>query len=251
MSGTKSGKGSGKGVSSLPRQTHLRPNARNKQALKLRKLRCFEEVHEKICLGWPASKVAEFIQDEQQEYTDIERTSLISTITLYRKSLPPAEKAKYTLPKDTQRAIEELPSEIDELREFIALFKLQKDRIDIDASIEKNVGKLLPTMNQEMRVASEILKSIATLKMDLGITNRQLGTVNVDADAVAAGLSDKYSKDVSSVVSDPIKRKKFLSIAQQAISISKRNLDELDEESSDDVEGEIILEDPTETRQYD
>lgn len=217
--------------------------SRKKNFQKLRAMACFQEVHERICKGFPLKLVAEFIQDEREEYVHASKETLIRQLQKYRDDIPPAERAKYTMPKSQMEALEEVEEGIDELTEITKLYKRQLRRMDIDEQVEKNIGKLLPTMTQEVRVALEILHKSAQLKMDLGLNERQLGSVNVEATAL-----ETYSgTEIQKIIEDPKKRRRLLSIAEHALSMSDRGVDlsELDlsggDDEDDEEEGEVVI----------
>lgn len=222
----------------------VKPVSRNTGFNKLRALRCFPEVHDRVCKGWPLSDVARYIQDDCEEYTDAVHSTLAKVLQNYRDSIPPAERAKYALPKSHRDAIAEVEEDIDEIREMIKTYREQDERVQIDRKVEKSIGKLLPTMTQEMRVKMEMLKTIVNTKMDLGLHERHLGTVDIEANLIA-GVDQKYAgTDVSTVLSDPKKRRRLLSIAEHAMAISKKgSLDmdaDLEAEESGEPEGVLV-----------
>ena len=217
----------------------VRPVSRNTGFNKLRAISCFPEVHDRICKGWPLSDTAKYIQEECGEYTDAVHATLVKVLQNYRDSIPPGERAKYALPKAHRDAIAEVEEDIDEVKELIKLYRRQEQRMDIDGKVEKSIGKLLPTMTQEVRATAEILNRIAQIKMDLGVNERHLGTVDVEANLIA-GVDQKYAgTDVSTVLSDPKKRRRLLSIAEHAMAISKKNV-YVEAEEEDEPEGVLV-----------
>ena len=102
------------------------------------------------------SDLARYIQEKQEEYTDVEHTSLMAVLSRYRSSLPPAEVAKHKLPKAHRDAIQEIEEGLDEIMEYTRLYRRQTARLDIDGETEKKIGKLFPTMTQEIRVAGAL-----------------------------------------------------------------------------------------------
>jgi len=195
-------------------------------------------VHDRVCKGWPLSDVARYIQDDCEEYTDAVHSTLAKVLQNYRDSIPPGERAKYALPKSHRDAIAEVEEDIDEIKELIKLYRRQEDRLDIDGGVEKKIGKLLPTMTQEVRATAEILNRIAQIKMDLGVNERHLGTVDIEANLIA-GVDQKYAgTDVSTVLSDPKKRRRLLSIAEHAMAISKKGSADMDTDLEAEEAGE-------------
>jgi hypothetical protein len=93
-------------------------------------------------------------------------------------------------------------------------------RIEIDVQNENNIKKLLPTTGQEVRIAREILSTYADLKMDLGLSKRHLGQMDVDA-RVMADVALRYNKtEVQAVLNDPQSRKKVLGLVERLMSKS-------------------------------
>jgi hypothetical protein len=165
---------------------------------------------------------------------------MVKVLQKYRDSIPPGERAKYSLPKSHQDAIAEVEEDIDEVRELIKLYRRQEKRLDIDGDVEKSIGKLLPTMTQEVRATAEILNRIAQIKMDLGVNERHLGTVDVEANLIA-GVAEKYAgTDAGNVLSDPKKRRRLLNIAEHAIALSKKGVVPVASDEVEEPEGELV-----------
>jgi len=202
----------------------MRPVSRKTSFAKLRSCKCFPEVHERVVQGYSPAEIARWVQDEKGEYTDAAHASLKIIIDRYRKSLPPGELAKHRLSSDHKAALEEIEENIDTIREFIKLYRKQMARIDVDMKTEEKIGKLFPTMTQEMRVAGEFLRGIAQMQMDLGIKDRHLGTVDVEA-RMLDEIDERYEGTaVGKVFADPKKRRKLLNIAEHALSLADRGI---------------------------
>ena len=200
----------------------IRPSGRDEGFQKLRALRCFGEVYERLVAGWAPSELARFIQEDRNEYGQTSRAGLILILQRFRAAIPPAQLMAQRMPDAMHKAEAEVQEGLDELKEFIDLFQLQKARMEIDHKHEKNLKKLMPTMTQEVRVAAEILGKIADLKMDLGLSTRHLGQVEVEA-KVEATLVAKYGKEsVARVMADPEKRRKVLNVAERMLALPGR-----------------------------
>jgi hypothetical protein len=200
----------------------VRPLSRDEGFQKLRSLRCFNEVYERILAGWSMSELARYIQEDRQEYAHATKQALMQTLQRFRDSIPPAQLVSKRMPPVFHKATEEVEAGIDELKELENLYKLQMDRIGIDLATEKGIKKLMPTMTQEVRVARELLSAIADLKMDLGLNTRHIGQVDVEAH-LHADLQAKYGKDsVKKVMADPEARRKVLNIAERILALPAR-----------------------------
>lgn len=200
----------------------MRPVNRDEGLTKLRSLKCFNEVHERVLSGWAPSELARFIQETRNEYGHANRISLMQVLQRYRDSIPPAQLLAKRMPQAFQKAAEEVEEGVDELKELNKLYRLQMGRIDIDLLTEKKINKLMPTMTQEVRVAAELLGKIADLKMDLGLSTRHLG--QVDAEVTITTDPSKYGRDsVQKVMQDPERRRKVLNVAERILGLPGRS----------------------------
>lgn len=222
----KSSNKNGANGSRLPNGSlRTRPVSRESGFQKLRAMKCFPEVHERICDGWPISEVATFVQEKRGEYTDAKHITLMTQLQRYRDSLPKSDLVKKLIPKYFVNAMHEVEEEVDELIEFTRLYRIQMERIGIDLQTERNINKLFPTMTQEMRVAREILAEIAELKMDLGVNQRHLGTVDVEAQILGAVAARYEGTEIGKVLENPKSRGRLRTIAEHALSLSKRGIE--------------------------
>lgn len=196
------------------RSFRVRPVSRDTGHHRVRTLLCFSEVYERILDGWPLTEIARFIQDVKKEATDLTRAGLVSALQDYRKTIPPAELTKKRLTPVYMEAAKEVEQGLDELAELEKIYRLQMDRIAIDLKNEQNIKKLLPTTGQEVRIAREILSTYADLKMDLGLSKRHLGQMDVET-RLLADVAVRYNKpDVQTVLANPQSRKKVLSLVE-------------------------------------
>jgi len=195
------------------------PVGRERGHKKLRALKCFDEVHRRIIEGWGMPALADYVQDECDEYTEVSKQGLISVLRRYRDTIPPGQLIQKRIPSKMEQASAQIDEGMDELDELWNLYQIQMERLGIELQNERTIKKLFPSMTQEIRTTREILSTIAELKMDLGLNSRQLGTVDVDAH-ITAHVSDKFSNPkVARVLANPQKRQKLLGIARQ---IAKR-----------------------------
>jgi len=193
-----------------------------------------------ICEGYPLKEVAHFIQEDKKEYTEIKRESLVWLLDDYRKTIPKAELIGRRMPPVFAKAANKVRESIDELEEMQKLYVKQMERLEIDLNNEKKIGKLLTSMPQEIKQAKDILQAIAQLKMDLGLSKRHLGQIDVDA-RVMADVQHRYNNtEVVKVMENPESRRKLLGIAQQFLALTKKPIDveaeEVVEEASTEAE---------------
>jgi hypothetical protein len=208
------------------RSFRVRPVSRDGSHHRVRTLLCFKEVYDRILDGWPITEIARFIHEVKGEALDLKRAGLVAALQDYRATIPPAELTKKRLTSTYMEAVKEVEQGIDELHELEKLYKLQMKRISIDIHNEENIKKLLPTTGQEVRVAREVLSTYADLKMDLGLSKRHLGQMDVEA-RVMADVAVRYNKpEVQNVLSNPQSRKKVLSLVERLMSRSASSLSE-------------------------
>lgn len=199
----------------------MRPVSRDEGFQKLRTLRCFNEVYERLLAGWSPSELARFIQESRNEYTHASQVTLMQVLQRFRDTIPPATLMAKRLPKTFEKAIEKTEDGVDELAEMEKLYRLHMERVNIDFTTEKNIKKLMPTMTQEVRVASELLGRMADLRMDLGLNTRHLG--QVDAAVTIQAETSRYGKEsVKKVMEDPEKRRKVLNVAERILALPDR-----------------------------
>lgn len=244
--GESSGNGS-TGASRRRPMPNVRTVSRDSRFGKLRALKCFNEIHERILAGWSMAQVAKFVQEDRDEYTDTTHGALASILQDYRDSIPRAELVSRRMPNVFHKAAEEVEKGIDELKELEKLYQCQMERIQIDLTVEKQIKKLFPTMTNEVRLARDILSTYAQLKMDLGLATRHLGHLDVDATLVA-DVAGRYGKQsVARVVQDPESRRRVLGIAEKLLEAAR--LREDDEVVVDDAIVTAEVTDVTETRE--
>jgi hypothetical protein len=190
----------------------------NKYA-KLRGLKCFKEVHEMLVSGWPVAEVAQYVQKQRGEYIDVTEQTLVWTLTTYRKDLPPGELVARTMPGTFKKAAERVRKGLDELAEMEKLYELQMLRINIDLATEKKINKLIPTMTNEIKTAKDILVGMAQLKMDLGVDERHLGKLDIDAKIPDEAIAKYGRASVGKVLNNPESRRKLLSLVEKFTQI--------------------------------
>lgn len=212
------------------KRRNLKPKNSSTQFVKFRAMNCFEDVHEKILQGWMPLELAKFIQEDQKEYTDVNINSLVDVITNYRASLPPGTIIERRLPAFFNKAVEKLDKGIDEVKELEWVAKFQKKRLKIDGAIEKKINKLMPSMTQEVRVMIEALRALSDVKMDLGISKRQLGELTVDGNLVANVVNHYGKASIAKALNNPESRQKILGVAESFLALTAAS-----EESDDDI----------------
>lgn len=189
----------------------------------LRSLKCFPQIRAALLGHQSISELARWIQEDKKEYTNITRQSLITILTAFRKQMPPLEVVRASLPEEpptkVKNALDALCEGMDELKEMERLYRLQMQRVETDYGTEMRIGKLFTNMGQEVRISREILASYAELKMDLGLTKRHIGQVDVDAKVVADVAHTYHNEAVLAAVDSGTSRKKLLDISEKIMAV--------------------------------
>ena len=124
--------------------------------------------------------LADFIQKEQGEYTDISADSLRVLLYDFRRTLTPAEKVTGKMPASFIQAWKQIEKKLPELKELAWLYQLQKERIGIDVATERQIKKLFVNTGKEIDIAAGLLDKSIQAKLDLGVKDRELGHLSVD-----------------------------------------------------------------------
>lgn len=218
--------------------TAIRPVSRATGSTKLRSLNCFDEVHQRVLDGCDSASLAKYIQEEEQEYLDASRASVVSALNYYRSTLPPGELVSKKLPGAFNEAVKKLNKSVDEVKELEWLTRFQKRRLRIDGDTEKKINKLLPSMTQEVRAHVEVLRTLASVKMDLGLNKRHLGSLEVDAKLVAE-VTERYgTANVAKVLQNSESRQKVMGVAERFLALAHREAQETSVEA--EVEGDVV-----------
>lgn len=123
----------------------------------------FSEVEKMLLAGVRLSKIVRYVASwpEVAEY-GFSISKIKSDLSYLRRNYPRLRNLDAIKYYDDLRKVE---LEINELKEMVDLYKIQKDRIMVDYRLEKEVlKKLIPTLSREVQVALDILKAIAVLK---------------------------------------------------------------------------------------
>lgn len=190
---------------------------------RLRSASFFPEIDRRLRLGWSCMDLARAIQEEFNDFKDTPVKYLRKLLDRYRSSIPPAELSMVSQDSYISRtATRKVAAGIDELAELERLYAMQMARIDIDIKNENTISKLLNTTGNEIYIAMKILKQSADLKMDLGLTKRQLGAVEVTGQMAAEIGARHGDESIGKAIADPNSRRKVLHIAERIMALSER-----------------------------
>lgn len=160
------------GNQSKPKNSRDNGRARRKDAFKrLKMLKCYAELHEKICADVAVEEVARWVQEDEMEALEVKRDTLIRQLYRYKADLPPGSVVKEK-PLHVKRAIEKLKRGVNELEEMEGLYLLQLKRISIDTQTEEKINKLFRSTGSEINLAVSILNRMIEKKAELGILDK-------------------------------------------------------------------------------
>ena len=206
-----------------PRISRVSKLKKEDQFYLLRNMKCFPEIDRRIRLGWSLNDLADVIKTEFNELTDYSAAYIRKVLYEYRNAIPPAELSAVS-PESVvgQRIIKRMANGLDELAELERLYRLQMERIEIGAQVERNTQLLFNTCGREVFIAMKLLKQSADLKMDLGLIKREPTSISINGQ-LAAEVGDRYGKDsVGRVIADPESRRKVLGIAERLLAIGAK-----------------------------
>lgn len=198
----------------------------------------YREFYNRVTAGIPPSKIAEWIQGKGF-CTDIKKTSLQRHIYIFRNRLPKGEFLKEEHRGIYMKAKKELDKKMSEVEEMAEIYKLQRERVNVDVETEKKIGKLFSTTHKEIELCMNILRASAEMKMDLGLEERQLGKFGVESKYIleAQALNDEEAQEV---FNDPKSRRRVLNVARKLLMLKSNNFDE--EDDGDEMENVIDME---------
>lgn len=181
--------------------------------------------------GYPLVQVAEFIQDECGEYVDIQRESLVTILSDYRKATSTGDTAATNAPRAYLEVAREMKKGVKIVDELEELFSIQKARIMHFAEMEESAGTMSKGLGREIDAARLLLDELHRVRLDLGVDERHIGTLTIKAEAIAA-TEERYGQRIANVMRDPEKRRRVLTLLEAAL----RETPEL--EAPDVIEGE-------------
>ena len=217
----------------------------------LKRMACYLEVHERMAKGWPATKVADFIQLEHDELVQIDRDKVVKLLNDYRQVIPPAELVSHAAPTAHQNAVAVLNQGMDVMRELEWLFGSMKERIIQGRQEETDVtGMLDHKMTPEYQEARSTLMAYHQVQKDMGLVSSErrpesnATQINMmfagqSPAAVSVANSAKRSANVMSAFESMLalvtKREEEAAAAEAARLASIHDADTIDVEADDDA----------------
>ena len=144
------------------------------------------------------------------------------------------------MPETFMKKVKEFEEGTDELVYLDKLMVIQLERIEGMMEQMKALNIWMPSQNmpRELDVARKLAYSRAQLKMDLGLSKRDMGKLTLESELVERAR-EKWGHEVAQTVSDPDSRKKVIDIMDhirelKRVEAKERHLRDLDD---DDEEG--------------
>lgn len=131
---------------------------------RLERLNCWPDVRAMLLNGEPTIQIVRYIQNERNEYTDVKPECL--RVVLYNWMSRNIKKTRTNRIDPRYLAMLEAIEPVEPMKAMNLLFAIQMDRVMIGYTCEKETEKLDTKMNETIRVGSEILKSMGTLRAD-------------------------------------------------------------------------------------
>ena len=222
---------------------------------KLQKMDCFNEVIQRIEMGHSASRLADFIQQERHEYTDVTKESLERVIRKFiRKS-----GTRYIASQVNNAHVNlrnSLPEIIDPAEMYQVLIAIQTDRVMLEHKREQETGKISEQGNKQIALMDKILKNLSDVEAD----RKKIKAVNnavhsreylMDSmDMVKQQYVEKWGSQTAQIMLNPESRRRVLNALEQvragadgplAQLLSKHNQQLKDESDRiESIEAEVV-----------
>jgi hypothetical protein len=190
---------------------------------RIRSLKCFVDVEEMLVSGYAAHRVADFIQKERGELTDIGRDYLAGQLTEFRNTeLKPVQILSAHMTKVVEKAKGEFEDRLDDLRRLDKIYHLQMNRVDIGHELEKRLKILNKSLSGEIMNVASIIGQMHGIKMALGMhkeTSSQ-GTIAMRYEIVD-GARRRFGDDVADALMKPESRNRVLGVLAQFVGQAK------------------------------
>lgn len=179
---------------------------------KLEKLQCWPQVHAMLESGDSIDEIVTYIQVTREEYTEVPHNSLRRVVYYWISKHP--EMVSNRLPT-THLQLESSAPTIDPLAGLNMILAIQMDRISGLYNIEKDNRTYNYRTEKEIRLAKEILSTIADLESKRKryappVTTSSGNTLASQIDHLRQIYTNKYGQAVARVVLSDESRRKVL-----------------------------------------
>jgi hypothetical protein len=179
---------------------------------RLKAMKSFQSVDQMVRDGRGLTEIVEFIKSTG-EYDGVTDSALRSIVSSYRSSLSPGELVSLLLPRQFLAMVDEWNDKVSALNELERLYMIQAGRIEKFVQKEETLKFPMPMKGvaREIDVGRQILVDIEKLRLDMGIDERNLGKLTLQAEVVDAAET-KFGQKIARVVANPESRRKVLTI---------------------------------------
>jgi len=192
--------------------------------VRVKRLRCFVEVRERLVAGYPVADVARYIQEEEGEYIDVKRSSLCDVLGKWAQAeLYPADLIAPRLPHLLIKATKEFGDRLEDLRRLERAYEVALYRIDLVHGQERRTGVIDASVDRQLKGVVDLVSRMHEIKMDLGLTgSRDLGTLTV-SEARLAEIRERYGDGAARAFADPVQRAQVLGLLKRVHRLAGRD----------------------------
>lgn len=190
---------------------------------RIKALRCYTEVVERLVAGFPCPDVARYIQEEEGEYTDVKRSSLCEHLRDYVNSeVASTDLIAPRLPHLVIKAAKEFGERLEDLRRLERTYEVALYRIDLAHGMERRTGTIDPDVDRHIKGMVDLISQMHAIKMDLGLTgSRDLGTLTVSAERLRE-IQERYGDGAARAFADPVQRAQVLGLLKRVLRLQGR-----------------------------
>lgn len=185
---------------------------------KIRSLKCFVEVDQRIRKGEFLRNVVHYIQDEMGELTKISPKALMYLLRQYKDYVFSDDAILDGIPTREEDA----EDPFYELHSLQRHYRAMENRINMEVETETALQKLFSTTHKEYMQLLKMGKEILDRKAKLGLLNRERGG---QRQRVGSGQPGRL--DIANIVANPESRQRVLSLIEAMVGDPKF-LDSLD-----------------------
>lgn len=190
---------------------------------RIKNLKCFQEVYERICAGYPMPDIARYVQMEEGESLDIKRDSLVRELRYFaEEEIVGVDLIAPRLPHIVVKAKKEFSERLEDLRRLERAYEAILYRFDLVHGRERMTGVIEPDVDRQAKVLIDLVSKMHDIKMDLGLTgSRDLGSLTVSAERLAE-VRERYGEGAARAFADPVQRAQVLGLLKRVMRLTGR-----------------------------
>jgi len=205
----------------MAKQAQIKNRDKNQAKFyELRKLKCFEDIKNQILEGKTISDVVSFIQKEKKEMLHLKETQLTKLLYAFRNTIPKEQLLEKNVPVYFKRSLEKANRQINVLQEYTDLMDIQWKRVRRAVEQEDTIGMNMVHLENSIKNLGGILNAIHDIQSDLGITPRNLGSLDVQANVLQGVIHSFSSNEATKVLENPVSRHKVLTVADRILALT-------------------------------